>query len=338
MSDKSNMISFWRIVFLLQIMVIHICGQYNMDCNWVVTVDFFFVTGGWLMMKDVHKPDLSPYGYLWKRIKRLYPEYLPMFIINVVCLFFLGRYNHREFFWWLKGTGLREALLIQYWPWDEAIYLVNGATWYLSVMLVAGFLLFSLAKRCPKILYEIILPIVIISFYTYTYREYRSFTGDSVLGLFHIRFFRGFANMGIGMLLWEFNERFSKHLQGTFVRVAGFLILTFESLVSFFHGQENEYLYILLISVGILLSFNTPLPVFKGCFAFLGKISYSAYLHHNLFCFWLFPRLFKEMTVGVMALYICCVFLFSTFMYYLVQWLRSPVAALFNKIFKLEKA
>lgn len=326
MSGKDNMISFWRVVFTFLIVLFHIFAQYNVGSCWGISVEFFFIVSGWLLMAEVHKNKLEPYEYLWKRIKRLYPEYLPMFIINAICMFLLGNYSHGNFIWWIKGTGLREALMIHYWPWGEALDLANGATWYISIMLIAGLILYSLAKRCPKILMEIILPITIISFLTYTFREHRSFQYDEIIGIFHIRFFRGLTDMGIGMLLYELNGKIGEKLRKTAVYIAGFAALAFVSVVSKFWGQDNEYLYILLISLGVLISFNTPLFVIKPVTKLFDKISYSMFLHHNLFCFWLFPRFFKELTAGVLLTYLACVVLFSAVMHYFVIWIRSAIS------------
>ncbi len=326
MSGKDNMISFWRVVFTFLIVLFHIFAQYGVGSCWGISVEFFFIVSGWLLMAEVRRNKLEPYEYLWKRIKRLYPEYLLMFIINAICMFFVGKYSHGDFIWWIKGTGLREALMIHYWPWDEALDLANGATWYISVMLVAGLLLYSLAKRCPKILMEIILPVIIISFLTYTFREYRSVQIDAIIGVFHVRFFRGFADMGIGMLLYELSGRIGERLKKTAVRVVGFTVLVFVAVVSKFWGQDNEYLYILLISIGVLISFNTPLFIVKPATKFLDKISYSVFLHHNLFCFWLFPRFFKELTVGVLIAYLVCTVIFSVAMHYFVGWLKSIIS------------
>ncbi|MBO4678783.1 MAG: acyltransferase [Lachnospiraceae bacterium] len=326
MQSRDNMISIWRIVFTYMIVCFHFFAVYGIANYWEIAVDFFFIVSGWLLATHAERNSSTAYEYTWKRIKRLYPEYLPAFVINVVCVFLWGGYTRGEFFWWLKDTGVKELLMIHYWPWDEGKYLANGTTWYLSILLIAGLILYSLYKRFPGALKEVILPIVIISYLTYTFRNYYDIMGDDIVGIFHMRFFRGFSEMGIGALLYSLNVRCSSYLKGTVSKVIGVLAMLFVVVASFFYGGINNYLYILVIGIGVIFSFNTGIK--RNAFiSYWEKICYSVFLNHNLFYTWIFPRVFEHFSIVALLLYIVCVTLFSAVMYQLV----AVVAPYFSK-------
>ncbi len=322
MQSRNNMISIWRIVFTYMIVCFHFFSRYGIKTDWEIAVDFFFIVSGWLLAQSENKYKVSAYRYTWNRIKRLYPEYLPAFLINVLCVFLLGQYSLKEFVWWIKGTGIRELLLIHYWPWNEGHILANAVTWYLSVMLVAGLILYSLYNKYPNLLKEIILPIVIISFLTYTFRKYYDFMGDDIVGVFHMRFFRGFTDMGIGLLLYELSEHCSRYIKRKIFAIIGLITMSFVIVASYFSGGTNNYLYLLMISGGVFLSFNSSIKA-NSLLRYWEKTCYSIFLNHNLFYSWIFPRAFKTYSIWALIIYIVCVTFFSCVIYQLVTLLYS---------------
>ena len=271
---QNNMISFWRVIFTYVIMLLHLFNQYGHSTGWYIGVEFFFVVSGWLLAKDVDTKDRSPYMYTWHRLKRLYPEYIAAFIPAAACFIYSRNYNIKEAINWIGTKGLREILMIHYWSWFDNSLMANVATWYISVMLLAGLLLYCCLKQFPKLTKELLIPIVAVSFITYSYRMVGNMSGDDVCGMFyHVRFFRGLSEMGIGCLIYEYSLHYSEYLKSTCIKLLGILSMIFTIVASYFYKGEYDYLYLLLISIGVLVSFNTPLLFGKKVFAYFDKIS-----------------------------------------------------------------
>lgn len=207
--------------------------------------------------------------------------------------------------------------MIHYWPWGDSTVLTNVATWYLSVLLLSGLLLYSLGKRTPAFLKEIVIPISIVVFFCYSYRNHHSLAKDDIVGVyFHIRFFRGFSEMGLGMLLYDLNKKISVYLKTVFFRVFGFSLLTAVVVCSFFWHGDADYLYVLMIAVAIPICFNAPLPGANKLISFFDKISYSVFLNHIVIRTYLFPFLFDEITLFTCVAYLICVTAFSIAMFF----------------------
>ena len=335
MKNKENLISFWRVIFTYTIMLLHLFNQYSHSTGWAIGVEFFFVVGGWLLAADLDKKIREPYEYTWHRIKRIYPEYMPAFIVGAICLIIFNRYDFSTAIKWIGQIGWKEALIIHFWPWDDRP-LANGVDWYISVMLLAGLLLYSLMKRIPKLTCEVIIPVVGVCFLTYSYRTVCGLTArDAFEGAFyHHRFLRGFTEMGIGILLYKLNKKYAVFFQNNLVRVFGFVLLTFEVVASYHFGGWADYLYLLIISIGVIISFNTPLLLGKKTIAYFDKLSYSIYLNHLIFRTYFMPYFFDALSIKVVIIYIISVTIFAGIMHYLTLMFAPQFAKLFKFIFK----
>ena len=335
MKNKENLISFWRVIFTYTIMLLHLFNQYSHGTGWRIGVEFFFVVGGWLLAADLDKKNREPYEYTWHRIKRIYPEYISAFIVATICLFIFKKYDFTAAVKWIGQIGWKEALIIHYWPWDDGTF-ANGFDWYISVMLLAGLLLYSLLKRIPKLTYEVIIPVIGICFLTYSYRTVGGLTGgDCVEGfLYHCRFLRGFTEMGIGILLYGLNKKYAVFFQNNLVRIMGFVLLIFEVAASYHFSGWADYLYLLIIAIGVIISFNTPLFFGKKIIAYFDKLSFSMYLNHLIFRTYFMPYFFDALSIKMVIIYVISVTIFAVFMHYLTLILATQVAKIIKYIFK----
>lgn len=335
MSDrKDNMISFWRIVFTYGVVLFHLFNQYEHWTGWDIGVEFFFVVSGWLLAADLKKYNRTPYGYTLHRIKRLYPEYFMAFIVSAACMIYANKMSVNDTLVWLEGDGIKELLCIHYWPWWDVPY-ANNASWYVCILLVAGLFLYSLCKRVPGIAKEIIIPIAIIVGLTYSYRTYGSLLTEFYEGIwYHHRFVRGFLEMGIGILLFDFNEKYSIYLKNKAVQIFGFVILLITFIAAYYRKGKIEYLYLLLISIGVAISFNTNLIFQSKILAFFNKISYSIYLNHIIFRSYLMPKFFEALSIKMIILYVVVVTILAILMYYISKYVWKLFGKLFTFVFK----
>ena len=334
-ADKTgNLISFWRVVFTYTIIFVHFFNQYKHFTGWYIGVEFFFMVSGWLLAADTEKRNRNAFDYTLSRIKRLYPEYFWSFIVSATFLaVYYKLYTGASFLQWLFNVGIREMLMIHYWPWGDASVLANVATWYLSVLVLAGLILYSLAKRSPALLKEIIIPISVVVFFSYSYRNFHSLAKDDIAGVFwHVRFFRGFSEMGLGILLYELNARVGRYLRKPFFYIVGFILLAVVVACSLFICGDADYLYALMIAAAVPLAFNTPVVFGTKIIHFFEKISYSVFLNHIVIRTYVFPYFFKEISIIHCVLYLICVTLFSIFMYYFSKWINTKIKILFTRI------
>lgn len=337
MIDRNNMVSFWRVVFTYVIVVYHLLNQYGRPTALFIGVEFFFVVSGWLLSVDLKTKNRTPYEYTLHRIKRLYPEYLPAFLVSAACLIIFNRYSLKNALNWAGTIGIKELLCIHYWPWNDAP-LANVATWYISVLILAGLFLYSLCKRFPKVTREIIIPLVIVIGLTYSYREDGSLAKDFYEGIYHHRFVRGFLEMGIGVLLSDFSDAYGKYFKNKLVQTAAFIGLAFTVAASFFRGGKFEYLYLLLISFGVAVSFNTKQLFKSKIMMFFDKISYSLFLNHIIFRTYFMPRFFDSLSIKMILIYLAAVTVFSIGMFYLSKALNSLFEKCCMKVFKKQIA
>lgn len=332
-ANKNNMISFWRVIFTYLIILLHLFNHYFHITGWTIGVEFFFVVSGWLLAADLKHKDRTPYGYTWHRIKRLYPEYFLSFLVSGICFLIFNGYSAKASFFWFETAGFKELLMIHFWPWQET-QIANVVTWYVSVLVFAGLLLYSLCKRLPHITREVIIPLALIIGLTYSFRKTGSLVTDYFGDfIYSQKFMRGFMEMGIGILLFDFNEKYSQYLKSRLVQVIGFLMLLFTAISSYFYAGTIEYFHLLLISVGVAIAFNTQLPFESKILAFLDKISYSVFLNHVIFRAYIMPMFFDSLSAKVIVIYIVVVTAFSIVMYYLSRLLlRLLKVALSNFI------
>lgn len=333
-SGRDNMIPFWRVVFTYVVMVLHLFNQYGHWTGWAIGVEFFFIVSGWLMAADIANKNRTPYEYTWHRIKRLYPEYLPAFLVSSGCLIVFRNYSMQDAIRWGGTIGVRELLCIHYWPWGDAP-IANGVTWYISVLLLAGLFLYSLCKAFPAITKEILIPLSIIIGLTYSYRRNGNLTVDFYEGIFyHHWFVRGFLELGIGILLYDFKEKYEKYLKNKAVQLLGFVLLLFTIGASYSWHGKAEYLYLLFISLGVAISFNTKQPIKTKVLVFFDKISYSLLLNHIIFRSYIIPKFFDSLSIRAVLVYLAAVTGFSIFMFYFSKMSSGLCGNLCRYIFK----
>lgn len=74
--------------------------------------------------------------------------------------------------------------------------------------------------------------------------------------------------MGIGILLYEINAKYSHKLKSRILAAASFAAMLSALVMSFFTGGIYDYTFVILISFGILISFNTELRYFRHIIEF----------------------------------------------------------------------
>ena len=310
--EKNNMISFWRIIFTLMIALFHFFNVYGFATGWYIGTDFFFLVSGWLLAKDAATKDRSAYSYTLHRIKRLYPEYIIAFIYSAVIMADALKYTASDLFGWLRDSGIYELFMMHTWGWNNRDKYANVPTWYLSALIISSLVLYSLLKICPRLLKEVIIPVLALVYMTYSFRTFGNIGIDEVVGPFgNMRLLRGLTEMALGILIYSFNRKYGYLLKSKGIRAFGFILLAFTAVHSFFEYGNMDYIYIILLSVGIAISFEAPLPSRRKVITVCDKYSYSFFLNHSALRNYIMPKFFDGITAWSMIVYLICVALIS---------------------------
>lgn len=242
-------------------------------------VEFFFVLSGFIIY-IAHKDDLNNpekcFGYLYKRLIRIYPTYIIIFLLLYVVVLTYPQLQNGEV---ISGDVLLKALLLI--PQDKAIVGGTGApilpvAWTLQyeVMFYILFIIPILSKKASYIA-------IIVFIIGYIY-------GDQISDFYYLSFvFSDYTIlffMGI-IVAYVYNE------YNLFLSSWRFLLISFSMYMAIL---LNNYLFIIkfnetitygvLFSLCILVLINLEkrgVKVFNvKIYQLLGKISFSLYLLH----------------------------------------------------------
>lgn len=197
-----------RFAFTLMIAVFHYWAFYDVKYRGgFIAVEFFFILSGFMLMEQAAGPrgEMTPGQFLLARVKKYYPHYI--FSFTVIFLAKNIVYNKAavtqlpslligqaaEIFM-LHGTILS----------DENTLLYNNITWYLSVLLAVGYVLWALLKRHKEAL---LTAAPVVSLWIYAYMAYTVKTTNiwrpHVFSIFDYGILRGAAGMLLGVLVWH---------------------------------------------------------------------------------------------------------------------------------------
>ena len=311
--DRLASIEAIRFVFMLVIILWHF-SRFNPFTHGYVVVDFFFMLSGFFLFKSYKKNQRNAFAYTVDKVKKFAPEYVLMFFVvflvksiivykdesvNVLC------------------TAIPELLMIQGVGFNTVI---NTPTWYISVMLIAGCLIYALLK--VKILSEILLPILVISIYVYLFHRSPSIETFEKVGLLYLPLLRGFAGMGYGVMISILSIRYNLVLELKYKYVNIFTVLAIAIvLIDLFLPWSFDKYAILSFSMIILscsisksfLNVYLSSPIWNK----LGGITYEMLLSHA-FIIGVIAKLIRgyymSLPVSITAalLYVCIVLLCSS--------------------------
>ena len=255
-----------------------------------LAVDMFFMIAGYYLANHFHTKGGSAAQYTWRRIKAVYLPYLLALLLATILDFkrlisFQGFEGFMETYApYVAFLTLTEELgFIDHWP----VVLVGG--WFLSVLIISGFLLYGLLEYNEKKAVKVILPFSVLLGFTFFFSQGPSTGNFSVIGAISIPLLRGFLEMGLGVLLYyiisENQEALSQ--KKTFVTVLSLVSFAVFIALLFVKKNFDSYIIILfpLILSGVLIP-NSPIRcLYDRCptkiLAWLGALSLEIYVIHQ---------------------------------------------------------
>lgn len=169
-----------------------------------MSVDFFFITSGYMLQRTISsKSYITTTGYVFQRLKKIYPHYLLSFFILFILsmLFNFGELDCKFFF-----QGFFEMLMVQDLGFTNGG--LNYPCWYISVLFYSSIVIFFIYNHIKKSLYNILGTLLVISIYSYIL-----ITNNGVMEIwntvfiFYMPLWRGISGIILGMLIFQIHKK-----------------------------------------------------------------------------------------------------------------------------------
>ena len=190
-------------------------------------VEFFFILSGYFLAKEAEKEDVTPLKYTWARIKKFFGKYA----VALIAMHILIITVHPENIIDNTVRLIPELLFIQ----NIGPFRGSGLfypCWFLSVLLFGSCLIIWILKNNKK--YSIVFLFLIPLFtFSYLFRVNGSAECWDTVGVFYIPFWRGVAELSLGVLLYKLLPRIS-------IMGGGYCIAPFRISICFilcYHGR-----------------------------------------------------------------------------------------------------
>ncbi|MBO5335837.1 MAG: acyltransferase [Lachnospiraceae bacterium] len=343
MQKKSNAIVLWRIIATYMVAIAHFD-----DCYYIfndlgvrngvhVVVDFFFIMSGYLMFANFEKLSTkckNGFDYFVMRYKKVYPAYLGGFILCFIL--YVWAYEERPID--VLVTHVFELFCMQGIGLNQGWVYVNNSMWYLSVMLIAGFIIFQCLLKWKDTFVQLIAPIIVMITFSYFFRNVGHMNAVAETdGLFINRaLMRALSGMCLGIFAVQLNRFLVKEKMDTFlVRLLGTLGFLFVIVGSFKFGRsEMDFLFVIVLAVTTAIAFLPSENKILGSrvMRYFSDLTFSIYVVHYGICQYIFglaveiPTEFGE-KILYLAVYLIVITIAAVIFDFLVSKVQQLVLA-----------
>ena len=214
---------------------------------------FFFISGFYLMHSFVKKP-ITAVSYTWAKVKRFYLPYLLCFILSCL-LRYEGLTSAPDFDTVVERIARFSFCLTlteEIGPQVIFEHILDGS-WYLSVLLIAGFLIYSMLEFNRSLSIQVLFPAISILGFTFLFTQTPNIQNWSRYGAVSIPLLRGFTEMIAGALLYEVHHQYQAAIERRHVLINIASVLSFIVLVAMMFATKALDVYILCIIPCIIL-------------------------------------------------------------------------------------
>ena len=351
--DSLTSLRFFAVMLILahhlrQPLLPHLLLDKRFDNAGILGVTFFLFLSGFVLPLNYGRcRSLKEYScFLWNRIVRIYPVHIFTFILSVVLLILY--YDPIK-----PSIAVINIFLLQaYFPYQRIFFSFNSVSWILSTLFFFYFI-FPAVNQRPKLLWGAILSSAGCLLLSIAYIE--TSQNPPILWLLYIcppiRLLVCLAGVSSSMLFSALYQKL-KYSKGKFLAsmLELFSLLLLTDFI--FWGNLTCFLDRLLFMVPFKKSIHplnlyfiaSTLPVFfiiiafgleggvvsqfltRRIFVFLGNISFSLFMVHQLF--FRFLGLFRESffkTLGVSATIILAVIMVIPFSFLIYRYIEDPI-------------
>lgn len=302
-----------RFVFMMVVLLLHFGTGLFPYGN--IGVEFFFTLSGLLMARHAEKWERQSNGggrdltriadetwvFMKGKLGAFYKFYLVAFVFNVVVRYLIiQRISFKTFAFALMKSIPTVTLSFFAFSGNSTSYLIN-ASWYLSALLVAMFILYPILLRNYRFAVKIVFPILTVFLlgYEQTTNQDISIWGQWS-GLTYFGILRAAAEISFGATLYYIstvitgNEAFMKRAEHPILRTLFTLakVLCYGIVILYAHKKGLGFKFdrsfqlhaLFFCGIGILLSFSGLGWTIPDCrlTRYLGRISVPIYVFHKL--------------------------------------------------------
>ena len=280
MKNKTVSIEALRFVFMVVIAVWHF-SRINPFTHGYIAVDFYFLLSGYLLYGSYVRHKYDALKYTVEKLKRFYPEYFLVFVIAFLMKLNLLLRDSDALTLFLNAIS--EGLLIN----SVGVFGggVNPASWYISVLMVGGGILYAVLHWNKKVALSIVFPLLVLLSYTYLLGFNGSLEQFANDGFISQCLLRCMAGMALGAVLAAFKERCSESLakKRLVLDVACLLAVVIVCIVLF--SVKHYDRFALLAFSMLIISCFVPSTLINRIFKYslwvkLGGITFEMLLVH----------------------------------------------------------
>lgn len=305
-----------------------------------VTVQMFFMISGYFLARKYYSrshedPDkkYGPWQYSWDHVRSLYPHYI------LALALFLSYSLVRSLVHFVaapSGQGLWDMLTMIYDQVPDLVFLqssfqydtnLNGPTWQLSALVIAGYFVYALLCYNEKLSRTVIFPAAILMIQCLLHTGVDLF---SRYGCFYLPLLRAFSPLCVGVLSYYFSTtEVYRCFRKKSLLFNGFVLLALPAMIAFEDRNDLHLLWTPLLILGCMEPESTINRLLnRKCFAGCGKLSYILYLNHALFARFYINILMKLLAkVGIVLedpwltlVYLVVLTVFCLCLQWIVDW------------------
>ena len=298
-----------------------------------IIVNCFFIMSGYFLVRsfDAKKYD-GAFEYSWIKMKRIYPYYIFALVIMIgwdVLSNQLQYGNGVLKFEERINNVLPEAFLVQ----NIGIFDggINYPLWQLCTLVIASHITYALLKFNRTLTVNALCPLIAIigcSYFSNVFGCHEVESWGLIGGCVSAPLFRAFANMAVGISLYDIFNKIADKLKGHCILVL--VILVYGLYYYYMNNGSYQALcaFLLIFTCCLVQNYTVSHKLFNKILGSLDKLSLSIYVNHALIIkvlrfYW------KKDLMGMKDI---CVYIFVVILY---SVLFSKVVELFLK--KTEK-
>lgn len=252
-------------------------------------VDFFFFISGYFLMGGFSSKRSSAFQYTCKRVAKFYPAFLVCFVLS--CIILHSRLDFTSLDAFVRSVGAFSFLLTLTSGLVTTIpFPVMDVTWFLSILVIAGFFVYASLDYDRKLACTIVFPLVIIFGYTLIFSNDASIQSGGIKYGFNLNLLRGFCDMSFGVLIHQYYARYKESVDRKSALFNILFILATVLFVSIMVTKDcHDLLSVVLlpfITLGLIMEkswINSLLGHIRGgFFSIVGRYSFEILIIHQL--------------------------------------------------------
>lgn len=287
-STRNTAIEALRFFFMLQICLWHYnsCGNF-MKAGYL-GVEFYFLLTGIFIYKNATKSN-STCGiveYTYNKISKFYTQYiLALLVTNLVVMPKVIMSIHESGLVHEILSFISQCLILQ----ETGIYpkTYNSPTWFFSVLIWGGALVYGLTKYWPKVSIRVIFPLIAIMFlsYCFNYGKINNLEQWGMNVFLPMTLARGICEIAIGTvigyLIFNYLDIIKRYR--SYLNVATLISTILYLFIVFDRAQDAQYVFILfpIIITSAFVEGSWLNSIFRNdIWNKLGSLSFSMFLIH----------------------------------------------------------